>query len=273
MINSNRRHWPLDHSVRRTLMNLRRVGEEFRIRRRLDAAPPVLIYQMGKVGSSSLKASIAPVWPGLTIHTHNIFTARQRQAAVRLLDQEVLSKERPTFIITLVREPIGRNISAFFQNLRRYTGVEYGPATFSMEELIGIFLKKHNHSRPLTWFDTRFKPLVNIDVYEHKFPSNGMQVIQHRNLSLLLMRCEVPDALKELAVREFLKLPIFSLSSSNVAAQKPYAETYRKFVEAFVPPTWYIREMYESRYFHHFYNQGESTEGSVLLSPGRFQLR
>jgi hypothetical protein len=54
--------------------------EEFRLARRLDRARPVLIYQMGKVGSSSLKKSRVLTWPGLTIHTHNIAKDKANKA-------------------------------------------------------------------------------------------------------------------------------------------------------------------------------------------------
>jgi hypothetical protein len=235
------------NSVRATL-------DEFKIRRRLNAAPPVLIYQMGKVGSSSLTASLEPTWPGLTIHTHNLLTTKEKRTAARLVYECVIRKGGPVFVISPVREPIGRNISAFFQNFERATGVKYQNSTLSIDQMIRLFLKNHKHLVPLTWFDMRLRPLFGIDVYEHEFFSSGTRVIENENIKLLLMRCEVADAVKESVVRSFLGMPEFVLSSSNVGSSKPYAEAYRKFMEAFLPPDWYMHDMYESRYFKHFYN-------------------
>jgi hypothetical protein len=244
------------NKIQRTLTDLSLRFDESKIHRRLEAAPPVLIYQMGKVGSSSLKTSLASIWPGLTLHAHNLMTENER-ISVRLLLETVISKARPMFVISPVREPIGRNVSAFFQNFERDTGLKYQDSTFSIEELIGIFLKKHNHPVPLTWFDTRLKPVFDIDVYDYQFPARGIQVINDKNVKLLLMRCELPDSAKESAVRSFLNLPRFKLSTSNVGLRKPYAETYQRFVERFIPPPWYMTEMYDSRFFYHFYDKAQ----------------
>jgi hypothetical protein len=242
---------------------LRKVRKGLTIRRRLEAAPPVLIYQMGKVGSSSLKASLTPSWPGLTIHVHSIKKElERRRREVTLVYERVIRNGGPLFVISPVREPIGRNVSLFFQNFERHTGIKYNESAFSIEELIRIFLQKSNHDGPAAWHDSCFKPILGIDVYDYEFPSSGIQVITHRNTRLLLMRCELPDSVKEPAVREFLNLPTLSLLNKNVADEKDYAETYKKFKEAFIAPDWYIHKMYESRFFNHFY--GESQKNSLI---------
>lgn len=225
-----------------------------RLRRRLHAAPPLLIYQMGKVGSSSLKVSLTPNWPGLTIQAHNLIHDKDKRRRVSLVYDRVIQKGAPVFIISPVREPIDRNISAFFQKFERDTGVKYSKATFPIQELIGIFLRNYHHDTPLTWFDKHLKPLFGIDVYNYGFPANGVQVIQHNNTKLLLMRSELPDSVKQSAVRDFLSMPDFLLASANVGSQKEYGETYRRFRDAFIAPDWYIKQMYESKFFNHFYD-------------------
>lgn len=244
------------HNIRKKLNSFQRsVGRRTaKLNRRLDAAPPVAIFQMGKVGSTSLKDSLTPIWPGLTIHTHNIMkdVERNRQS-VKLVYERVIRKGGPLFIISPVREPIGRNVSAFFENFQRHTGLKYNESTVPIDELIRLFLEKLNHGIPLTWFDRILKPVLGIDVYQYEFPSNGIQVIQHDNTKLLLMRCELPDHVKESAVKDFLALPVFSLSNWNVGSQKPYAETYRNFRRAFVAPDWLLARAYQSRFFNHFY--------------------
>jgi hypothetical protein len=69
----------------------------------------------------------------------------------------------------------------------------------------------------------------------------------------LLLRCELPDALKESAVKNFLNLSRFRLDRRNIGAQKDYGEAYKSFRNAFIPPDWYLERMYESRFFNHFY--------------------
>jgi Putative capsular polysaccharide synthesis protein len=233
------------------------------LRRQLDATSPVLIFQMGKVGSTSLRDSLSPIWPGLTVHTHNFpLDMKRNKKGLRLLYNEVIRRGGPLFVISPVREPIARMVSTFFKGFERHTGVEYSKSRFSIDELTRIFLQNTDHGRPIVWYDRFFKPTLGIDVYDHEFPSRGIQVIHHKNTRVLLMRSELPDSVKESAVRDFLDLTAFSLSNRNVGSQQPYAETYRKFLDEFIAPDWYIQRMYESRFFNHFY--GEAFKNSLI---------
>jgi hypothetical protein len=247
-------------AIQNTFAGMIPVGDESsRLERRLRAAPPLLIYQMGKVGSSSLKKSLSPIWPGLTIHAHNIARDKENRPDVGLVYERVIDKGDPVYVISPVREPIGRTVSAFFQNFERHTGVRYCDSTFSTEDLIEIFLRRCGHEGPLTWFERHFTPIFGIDVYQYEFPSDGVEVIKHGNTNVLLMRCELPDAVKEAAVKKFLNLAGFSLQNRNLGRQKEYAETYERFKQAFVPPDWYVSKMYDSRFFKHFYGAEKDT--------------
>jgi hypothetical protein len=242
---------------------LQKIRDAAKLRRQLDAAPPVFIFQMGKVGSTSLRDSISPIWPGLTVHTHNVqLDMRRNKRGLRLLCNRVIRPGGPLFVISPVREPIARMVSTFFKGFERHTGVEFSQSRFSIEELTRIFLEKTDHGRPIAWYDKEFKPALGIDVYDYKFPSKGIEVVRHHNTRVLLMHSELPDCVKEAAVREFLDLKAFSLSNRNVGALQPYAETYRKFIDEFIAPDWYIQRMYESRFFNHFY--GEAFKDSLI---------
>jgi hypothetical protein len=227
--------------------------EESRLRRGLRRAPPVLVFQMGKVGSTSILNSVAPQWPGLTIHVHDVAKHRAVRPAVKVAYEEVIRKRAPVFIISPVREPVGRAISLFFQNFNLHIGDEREPSSFGSDELIEIFLRRFGNDRSLTWFERHFQPIVGVDVYRHGFDPAGFQVIHEGNTRILLMRCELPDRTKNELIRTFLQLESFSLENTNVAAEKGYAAAYEKFKEAFVPPDWFLSQMYDSRYFRHFY--------------------
>lgn len=218
--------------------------------KRLYISPPVIIFQMGKVGSMSLKDSLEQLWPGLIVHTH--YFERERKDIEAICDYYI-NNNKKIYVISPVREPIARNISAFFQNFKRDTGVEYRESTFSIEELITIFLDSYDHDIPLFWFDKYMKPNLGIDVYRYVFPQHGVRVIETNNVKLLIMRCELPDKTKEVAIRKFLSLPDFLITRKNVGAEKEYSATYSLFKETFVPPDWYIDRIYNSKYFNHFY--------------------
>lgn len=98
----------------------------------------VLIYQMGKVGSSSIYQSLAQSddFKPYHIHTLNQITIQKIKERSKLkglkIEQHIYDSEHilgkffeqtpqdKLKIITLVREPISRNIAAYFQNLDVY---------------------------------------------------------------------------------------------------------------------------------------------------------
>ena len=73
--------------------------------------PYFLIYQMGKVGSTSIMASLQKQFGSHNVkHTHN------HVAAQRMI-QERRTEGRSVIVITGFREPLSRCISAYFQNI------------------------------------------------------------------------------------------------------------------------------------------------------------
>jgi hypothetical protein len=222
------------------------------IYRRLSVCPPVIVFQMGKVGSVSITNALVSSWPGLSVHTHSFLEDKRD---VKIIDREYIPKQKQMYVISLVREPILRNISAFFENFEHETGIRYSESSFSIDALIELFLKNSNHNVPLNWFDVQMKKKLGIDVYQYEFPRSGIQVIEEDNVKLLILRTELVDREKESAIKDFLKLPKFLLVRTNEGADKEYASTYKLFKETFVPPSWYIDKMYNSKYFGHFYDE------------------
>ena len=158
-------------------------------------------------------------------------------------------------VISLTREPIGRNISAFFHNFERDTAGPYADSKFSIEELRSLFLSNHDHEFPLKWFDKTIPHNFDIDVFSRPFPPYGFTTCSNGNVSLLVVRSEIPDSEKVTAIKEFLGFREFQLVNTNIGSRKNYAETYRAFSENVRLPSEYVAKMCESRYFTHFYDQ------------------
>ena len=158
----------------------------------------------------------------------------------------------PIKIISLVREPISRNLSAFFENFTRDVGVDYGASDYSAQELQAIFLEKYNHDIPLVWFDKNFKTAFNIDVFEYQFPETNYLLVQKEQVSLLLMKHDLLDETKEEIIQEFIGLPNFILKNANVSEKKEYAEGYSEVKQLKLPKD-YVDRMLSSKYAQHFY--------------------
>lgn len=240
---------------------------------RIKTRTPIIVYQMGKVGSSSVSDSLKAYGLGRVFHVHrmnpdNIERVRQEylahdeippdESTGERLYADVVDRGREARFITFVREPISRNMSAFFQNFKRFTGVEYEDADFTVEELIDLFVEGYRHPVPLTWFDVEMKQTLGIDVYEHPFPKEGGHLtVKEGNFELLILKLEVNDTIKERAIAEFLGFEDFRLTSSNVGQDKHYSRTYQRFLRNIRLPKSYVELMCDSCYTRHFYSAAE----------------
>ena len=263
---------------------------------------PILVYQMGKVGSSSIRNSLfrcrdprtrlvlmsheflpkrhrnldqidvepqhrddvrreieydAYVYRQFSLRQRLGWRLRERMYAERIY-QAYVRPGRPLHVITLVREPIANNISMFFQLRNQYMYDARARAAWDIDEHIAVFLKEYMHSRPLTWFDVEFRPMLDVDVYQHPFPyEQGYTTISDGQVNVLILRCELNDEAKARAIAEFLELKDFDIVRSNVTGTKSYGEHYTKFKRRIRVPEALLDAMYQSKFAKHFYSQEE----------------
>lgn len=232
----------------------RELTDGLRFRRDIGREVPVLVYQMGKVGSSSVYRSLSSQYAGVVGHSH-VFRADHHRPLVRRLYDHVMVNSQPLKVISLTREPVGRNVSAFFQNFEQFTGVPFQQSEFSVEELRDIFLQNYPHRIPLTWFDNNILSNFGIDVFSTPFRSNGIGRYHNRNIDLLVLRLEMTDEEKVAAIQDFLELDHFELININLGAKKLYSQAYNEFRSRIKLPLEYLEKMYSSNYFQHFYGK------------------
>jgi hypothetical protein len=253
----------------------------------------VIVYQMGKVGSSSIFHALRhALGKGyLVYHTHFLNPENiafwQRQAFVafggvartpisvlasimearflgRMLKARVLNRANCR-VISLVREPVSRNVSAFFQQHASWERnfhhrMRHAPANASVSaELRQHFLHGYeHHDLPLTWFDTEMKEVLGVDVLASSFPhAAGYRTYEKGAARLLILRMEDLDRVAPRAMKEFLGLEGLATRHEYSATEKWYAGIYRGFVESRPLPLDYIDRMLASRYARCFYTQAE----------------
>lgn len=237
---------------------------------------PVLVYQMGKVASLSIYHSLKATNGVNVFHVHrlnpdNIERVKREYTArgVPVLDEGIgldlyerlIRPGHPARVISLFRDPISRNISAYFQNLAVFEKGGKAHKRLATAELIDNFLQKYNHDVPLTWFDIEMKNTLGIDVYAHAFPRElGYMTLSSGPYDLLLMRYDLDDQLKCALIKDFLGLDDFSLVRVNTGDNKEYADSYRALIERIRIPRVYAQRMLQSRYARHFYTPGELDE-------------
>lgn len=246
---------------------------------------PILVYQMGKVASQTIAETLVRLdLPSPVFHLHvlsqQLLEEDERryrtnwtkdgtpahlwtsQHVRRRLEADPESRWR---IVTLVRDPIARNVSMFFQTTHRWLALDPQRARYAedpdslMEELRERFFEHFaGHDFPDTWFDSELRRFFGIDVYEEPFgTSRGYQIYANDKVQVLVIRAEDLRACASAAFRDFLGVDVHELRDVNVSDEKSYASVYRRFVETVNLPATYLARMYGSRYARHFYTQEE----------------
>jgi len=234
-------------------------GELWRMRLnyRLRKSPPVFVFQMGKVASRGITEPLHAFYDGEVIHDH-VFGSEKMQGETRELFRYVTGKHPPSLlhIISLVREPIARNVSAFFNNFQIHTGIHPEQWDGEPDELKSIFLERFPHDQPLYWFQKSIEPHFGIDVYSVPFPESGSMVIEKEGVRLLNIRMEIDDAAKSAAVRQFLGLDSgYHVTRTNERSSKEGASLCRRFTEWVTFDADFVDSFCESAYFRHFYSK------------------
>ena len=264
---SRRRRKPGKSFLGRARKAVSRTTREYFFSRKMKKAVPVMVFQMGKVGSASIYLSLCKQYKGAVSHAHgdidNPYYWRPHMMYVWLNNNGRLK------IISPIRDPVGRNVSAFFHHVSG-AGNTRDKSNLSIEELVNVFLDNPeqsgekemflDHEQPLNWFDENILRYFDIDVYEKPFPESGIALYCSGNVELLVIRQDIGDKQKEQAIREFLDLPNFKLKNTNVGEQRDYSSLYSEFKKKAVLPGSYLDEMCASKYIKHFYSANEIAE-------------
>jgi len=243
-----------------------------------SGSTPVLVYQMAKVGSSTVTWALREI-DGLHVfqvhllHPENLrrlraaLRERGRRLARLQSDMDVrgavfykglIKSGLKAKVITLVREPIGRNCSFYFQNLDILWQTADAHERVEVSRLAGEYLDRFDHRGGIKWFDREFKPVLGVDIYEHPFPHDkGYARVTDDRYDILVLRSDLDDSLKKNCIEEFLGIEGLSLAPKNVGSRKPYAPVYREFLDALELPESYVDEMLDSKYTRHFFSPDE----------------
>lgn len=247
----------------------------------------IIVYQMGKVGSTTVAETLKSLHLKMPVYQVHHLTKEGQQIeeskvsgkdkpafrrtaywAGRYLQRQLMPdvmNDRRWFIVTLTRDPVARNISGFFHSMKRthpdlYAALESGENERLFPRLAETFLSDYPHDRPLDWFDDEMKTAFGIDLYERPFPwAKGFDIIEHDNVRLLILRLEDLQAQLQNAFEEWLGLTFdpIEIVSANRASRKSYQHHYNAFKDWLVLPATYLERMYNSKYARHYYADAE----------------
>ena len=244
----------------------------------MNWTPPILIYQMGKVGSTAIQVSLNALHLP-SIHTH--FLSRQglrdgedhysglthvrlpghvsRSKKLRELMDKTWGRIRWK-VITLVREPVARTVSDVFQNMPaiipRIHSLNENEAIGNVSNYILEYFTTFNEENDYvcSWFDREIKDVFKLDVYAQDFrKTDGYQIYEAANADILLIKLENLSECHQTAFQDFLGIRNFELIKANVGNQKPYKRLYQTVLNRIAVPGHILDRLYATRFVRQFY--------------------
>lgn len=241
--------------------------------------PPVLIYQMGKVGSSTVYNSlIHAAIPNPVLHLHFLsediakhkmtFKNAGIYPVYHLVLGEAVRKmllEKPGFpckIISLVRDPIAFVISDLFQN-PYFSSDDVMSDNGAIDEAKATQYLDRELKKPKTfsyvdqWFDRELNRVFDIDVFAEPFPVDiGYCVYKKANVEVLVIRLEDLTQKGPKAIADFLNLEKhLVLEQRNVRNESRESSSYHRVLRRLRLNEVTCRTIYSSRFVKHFYNE------------------
>ena len=288
---------PVSRRIRRTVRKLcltsyatERLWQHRKLRQQYARSKgAVVVHQMSKVGSQTVVASLHEALPDHAIyHTHFISDqglgwlegfVRERWGSVHIpqhlwhgqfVRENLCGEDAPERlrIVTLVRDPVARNISEFFQELDVHLAYPYQQKLAEKgidgvtDDLESMLLHKLNEEvdwkQPYAWFDPEIRDVLGIDLFAADFDvSAGYGIVSQGNTDVLLIKLESLTECAEQAFDEFLGIRGFRLVSHNVATRKYYSEAYRNIQNRLQIPADLLELCYASGHVRHFYSDTE----------------
>lgn len=247
--------------------------------RDIERRVPILVYQMGKVGSSTVVRTLKQLGldtPILHIHTLNARTLeraiqKERSSSKAYLPEHLIASSLlvnrlkrdlfPCKVITLTREPIGRAISFAFEDWKKKARDAWKTdgtldAT-AMQAAVDRMLEGQNgHADPARWFDQELKAVFGIDVFAVPYDfKRGYVLLAHKEVSVLVLRMEDLDRALPDALEAFLETSPSSIvvRRANLGKESWYAETLQAVKERYHLSEAIAERVLNTRYMKHFY--------------------
>ncbi len=245
----------------------------------------ILVHQMGRAASMTITNTIRSLNLNQPVyHTHwlNPKSVKMRVERVNSWQNagagplnvrvaELLCPEiehhldgRHWRIISILREPVARNVSAFFLDIERFFPnfyKRYQNKEISLSEMKEVFLNEFPHEMPLDWFEVEMEGAFGLNVFDQEYDDRkGYLTLEDNNVSLLVIKLErLNDCYKE-AFKTFFGKEPEALVNTHVTENDKCSSMYKDFLREVVLPEEYLSKMYDCNYVRHFFSEKEVSE-------------
>jgi hypothetical protein len=225
-------------------------------------------YTMGKVGSMTIERALNDrifyqrsyhihflTPPGLRKHQEFNSTSEGYHLAAHFEKARKDNPEKRLKVITLVRDPLARDISDLFQNYEIYLP-EQSSGAIVVQKMLDFF-NGFDHAYGLSWMEEELGTYLELNVYDHPFDrEKGFSIIREKAFDLLIIRLEDLSRVFAAAMHEFTGVGDWHLPPEvNNADSKFYASVYADFKKRVVISDELIHLLYDSPFFRHFYRE------------------
>jgi hypothetical protein len=232
----------------------------------------VIVFTMGKVGTltvcNSLRAvgykhvhphSLRYTRPGVHFLKINLsiaerfkyfiktFLKRTKVWVWKKLKNEIL-------IITGVRDPYSRNISAYFEQVHYLGGIS-PKATIS--QIRDQFDATCDFDAPINWFDKEVLQVTGINVFDYTFDKDkGLSIITKGKFKLLVFRIDKLNGLEH-EISKFIGDENFRILSTNSSDDGQYIKQLKEYKNKYKYEIDKVKKFSNSIYMSHFYKPEE----------------
>lgn len=253
---------------------------------RLVREPLLLIYQMPKVGSQTIEATLQRSgWRHALFRLHFLSReyARPLEAGLRAPDatetwrghvreqlqlshrlRKVLALRKclhrvwpglpKVQVITAVREPIGLCLASTFEN---YYDKFREDGQAAIDYCRYVLTSPETLKYVENWFDFELTPFLGLDVYQQPFPKEqGYTVCENSFARVLVYRFEALGSLKPM-LSSFLGYDVGEVVSRNLSRSKAYREDYEWAKQRLRFPAEFVARTCQSKLMQHFYSAEE----------------
>lgn len=251
---------------------VRRSGGQYlkAARQVLQAQPrPILIYQMGKVGSTAVQRALYA--EGLDpLHVHflgrkaAIARANYRDRGTPLPDHFYVERILQAYlrltrhrlkVITLFRDPIARFISGAYQ-----VRVRDQYETDNVDAMVERLTLELSDSNPLdycyTWFEDELREVFGVDPLAHRFDSReGFVQIAGPRADVLVLKLENLASLWPM-IGAFVGKSV-SPAQANIRSEQSSGETYDEVRTSLRLSRAQVEKLYDHPWMRHFYDEAE----------------
>ena len=235
------------------------------VERSINDIENILVYQPGKVGSSTVSDSLAAIGiPNTHVHfltRYHYGIAKENDAINMKAYHDIFIRQKVVKIITLVREPVGRDLSSLFYNIWEF-GLDcvMKPGETFIESCINNLVQNGKYmNNEFDWFNEELKEIFSVDIYEHTFDRDkGYSIIRQDNIEVMVIKLERLSML-ESAIGEFVGAPHFRLINSNEGESYPYRHLYNNIKEVIKIPRKVFDSHYNDSRMGHFYSEDDKS--------------